>query len=83
MSSMGKGWFVGGGSLVRGSGEDFDELAEFSRFLKSGLFDDFSNGNSNWSSCDSAAIRTYKFQNLGLHTAMGRRLALTFNLKKD
>lgn len=60
MSSMGKGWFVGGGSLVRGSGEDFDELAEFSRLLKSGLFDDFSNGTSNWSLCDPASIRTYK-----------------------
>jgi dienelactone hydrolase/endonuclease/exonuclease/phosphatase family metal-dependent hydrolase len=62
--------------------EDID-LGAITRLPKTGLVDDFSNGILNWSSRDQSSIRTYKFQDPELDTSSERKLALTFNLKKD
>jgi dienelactone hydrolase len=62
--------------------EDID-LGAITRLPKTGLVYDFSNGILNWSSRDQSSIRTYKFQDPELDTSSKRKLALTFNLKKD
>lgn len=58
-------------------------LVGYHKLSKSGLIDDFSEGTINWSSRDQHSIKTYKFQDPELDTSAGRKLALTFNLKKD